>query len=89
MQCKLDDSFSFLIQYLTSSLFLHIFLQTCEVGLKGDIKDKLPVILFDEELRTRESQYVINISSLTSFSTPISHLVLIQIRVKLSLLLLE
>jgi hypothetical protein len=89
MQCKLDDSFSFLIQYLTSSLFLHIFLQTCEVGLKGDIKDKLPVILFDEELRTRESQYVINISSLTSFSTPISHLALIQIRVKLSLLLLE
>jgi len=29
---------------------------TCEVGLKGDIKDKLPVILFDEELRTKESQ---------------------------------
>ena len=78
MQYKLDDSFSFLMQYLTSSLFLHIFLQTCEVGLKGDIKDKLPVILFDEELRTRESQYVINISSLSSFSSPISHLVLIK-----------
>nr|XP_023889860.1 probable E3 ubiquitin-protein ligase RHA4A [Quercus suber]POE64264.1 putative e3 ubiquitin-protein ligase rha4a [Quercus suber] len=27
-----------------------------QVGLKGEIKDKLPTILFDEELRTKESQ---------------------------------
>jgi hypothetical protein len=68
MQCKLDDSCSFLIQYIFISFsFCSYFLQTCEVGLKGDIKDKLPVILFDEELRTRESQYVINFFSLFFF----------------------
>ncbi|KAF5460525.1 hypothetical protein F2P56_020389 [Juglans regia] len=32
------------------------FSSPCSVDLKGYIKDKLPVILFDEELRTRESQ---------------------------------
>ncbi|XP_059442522.1 probable E3 ubiquitin-protein ligase RHA4A [Corylus avellana] len=41
---------------ITSNQANQFITLTCEVGLKGDIKDKLPVILFDEELRTRESQ---------------------------------
>ncbi|GMY30580.1 probable E3 ubiquitin-protein ligase RHA4A isoform X1 [Fagus crenata] len=32
------------------------FTSPSQVGLKGEIKDKLPIIFFDEELRTRESQ---------------------------------
>ncbi|KDP25266.1 hypothetical protein JCGZ_20422 [Jatropha curcas] len=28
----------------------------CQIGLKKEIKDKLPIVLFDDELRTRESQ---------------------------------
>ncbi|XP_058009722.1 probable E3 ubiquitin-protein ligase RHA4A [Hevea brasiliensis] len=28
----------------------------CQIGLKKEIKDKLPIVLFDEELRTREPQ---------------------------------
>ncbi|WCJ26552.1 RING/U-box superfamily protein [Euphorbia peplus] len=28
----------------------------CQIGLKKEIKDKLPIVLFDEELGTRESQ---------------------------------
>ncbi|XP_057966796.1 E3 ubiquitin-protein ligase ATL59-like isoform X2 [Malania oleifera] len=27
-----------------------------EVGLKGDLKDKLPIVLFDEDLRAKDSQ---------------------------------
>eukprot|EP00257_Ricinus_communis_P005025 XP_002518854.2 probable E3 ubiquitin-protein ligase RHA4A [Ricinus communis] len=28
----------------------------CQIGLKKEIKDKLPIVLFDEDLKTRESQ---------------------------------
>ncbi|KAF3448736.1 hypothetical protein FNV43_RR09449 [Rhamnella rubrinervis] len=28
----------------------------CQVGLKGELKDQLPIVLFDEELRKRDSQ---------------------------------
>ncbi|OAY56325.1 probable E3 ubiquitin-protein ligase RHA4A [Manihot esculenta] len=31
-------------------------LSVCQIGLKKEIKDKLPIVLFDEELKTRESQ---------------------------------
>ncbi|KAJ9148099.1 hypothetical protein P3X46_030193 [Hevea brasiliensis] len=31
-------------------------LTVCQIGLKKEIKDKLPIVLFDEELMTRESQ---------------------------------
>ncbi|KAB1201131.1 RING-H2 zinc finger protein RHA4a [Morella rubra] len=40
----------------SSNIASPYFTSSCQVGLKGDIKDKLPVIVFDEELRTRESQ---------------------------------
>ncbi|XP_021905136.1 probable E3 ubiquitin-protein ligase RHA4A [Carica papaya] len=28
----------------------------CKMGVKGELKNKLPIVLFDEELRTRDSQ---------------------------------
>ncbi|KAG2680809.1 hypothetical protein I3760_11G115200 [Carya illinoinensis] len=40
----------------TSSNPASSFASPCQVGLKGNIKEKLSPILFEEELRTRESQ---------------------------------
>ncbi|XP_050268942.1 uncharacterized protein LOC126713274 isoform X2 [Quercus robur] len=46
------------------------FTSPSQVGLKGEIKDKLPTILFDEELRTKESQCLVTPTKLDNPAAP-------------------